>query len=388
MNEESGGVLQLSGEHVVAVYHLRGTRERAERVAETIRVDQTIEYPLERVQRADIREQIVAQVRSLEPAGEERFELTLEFAAELIGRELTQLLNVLYGNISLLPDIRLVGFELPASLVGAFKGPRYGRKGLAQLVGGAGRPLLCTALKPAGLAPEELADLAYRFAAGGIDIVKEDHGLTDPPFAPFAERVQLCTRAVRRGNKESGHSAMFVPNVTAPAHAFYRRAHLAATLGAGGVLAAPGLMGFDAVRVLAEDDNLGLPVLLHPSLLGGFTVRPGEGIGHGVLFGQLGRMVGADGVIFPNHGGRFPFTEDDCRDLVEGTTRPMGRLRATLPIPAGGMGLERIEEMVRFYGPEVALLIGGDLHRHGDLIETCQRFRKRVEKAASGSSGA
>jgi len=379
--------MQLSGEHVVATYRLRGTRERARELAEAIRVEQTIEFPLDLVERDDIRQEIVASIRSLEPLGEGEHRLILEFPLEIIGRELTQLLNVLYGNISLQRDIRLEGFELPQGLLGSFKGPRYGRKGLAQLVGGAGRPLICTALKPMGLSPGELADLAYRFALGGVDIIKEDHGLTDPPFSPFAERVQLCTRAIRKGNKESGHSAMFVPNVSAPAHAFYRRAHLAATLGAGGLLAAPGLMGFDTVRVLAEDDNLGLPIISHPSLLGGFTVHPGEGIAHGALFGQLNRLVGADAVIFPNHGGRFPFTEEDCRDLVDGTSRTMGRIRASLPMPAGGMSLERVEEMVRFYGPEVGLLIGGELHRHGDLVETCRRFRRLVEEAAAGTAG-
>lgn len=387
MTAEPDGGLQLSGDVVVATYRLRGTRERARELADAIRVEQTIEYPLDLVERADIRDRIVASVRSLEPIDGESHRLVLEYPREIIGRELTQLLNVLFGNISLQRDIRLEGFELPPSLLASFKGPRYGRKGLAQLVGGAGRPLLCTALKPVGLSSEELADLSYRFALGGIDIIKEDHGLTDPPFSRFAERVQACTRAVRKGNKESGHSAMFVPNVTAPAHAFYRRAHLAATLGAGGLLAAPGLMGFDTVRVLAEDDNLGLPILSHPSLLGGFTVHPGEGIDHGALYGQLNRLVGADGVIFPNHGGRFPFTEDECRDLVDGTSRAMGRIRASMPMPAGGMSLERVEEMVEFYGPEVALLIGGDLHRHGDLVETCRRFRRLVEEAAAGTAG-
>jgi hypothetical protein len=36
-----------------------------------------------------------------------------------------------------------------------------------------------TALKPMGSTTAELAKMAYDFAKGGIDIIKDDHGLAD-----------------------------------------------------------------------------------------------------------------------------------------------------------------------------------------------------------------
>ena len=49
-----------------------------------------------------------------------------------------------------------------------------------------------------GLSATDLAELAYRFALGGIDLIKDDHGLTNQPFCPFEERVRRCAEAVAR----------------------------------------------------------------------------------------------------------------------------------------------------------------------------------------------
>jgi S-methyl-5-thioribulose 1-phosphate isomerase len=231
-----------------------------------------------------------------------------------------------------------------------------------------------------GLPPAQLAALAYQFALGGIDIIKDDHGLADQPFAPFRERVQLCVEAVLRANRETGFNCIYVPNVTSPAGQSVENARFARQAGARGLLICPGLTGYDMMRRLADDDEIALPILAHPAFQGSFVVTPDSGVSHYTLFGQLPRLAGADATIFPNYGGRFSFSHDDCEGIVEGTIAPMGHLRAILPAPGGGMNLERVPEMLELYGREVIFLIGGGLLRHGpDLIENCRYLRQLVE---------
>ena len=74
--------------------------------------------------------------------------------------ELTQLLNVLYGNISLKKGFRLERIKDCLNLWNKFKGPRFGREGLRKLLGAPARPLLLRALKPLGLSATELAEMA------------------------------------------------------------------------------------------------------------------------------------------------------------------------------------------------------------------------------------
>ncbi len=372
--------LSLSGERFSAVYDLSGAREEAEARARDICLEQTVEFPGDLIRRQDIREQVFGRLVSLDSPAPDRHRARIEFAVEVAGLELTQLLNVLFGNISLKPGIRLFRLDLPDSLAGAYQGPRFGRRGLRELLKVPERPLLATALKPMGLSPEELADLAHEFALGGMDLIKDDHGLADQSFCPFDERVERCSQAVDRANQETGKRCLYLPNVTAPADQIMARARKARDAGAGGCVISPGLTGLDAMRRIAADDGIAMPVFSHPALQGSFTVDPTQGISHGALYGQLNRLAGADACIFPSSGGRFSFTPDDCRDLVDGTEGPMGGIAPIFPVPAGGMSLDRVPDLLDFYGREVILLIGGDLHRHGpDLVENCRKFARLVK---------
>jgi len=303
----------------------------------------------------------------------------LSYAAQTAGRCLPQLLNLVFGNVSLQPGIRVQRLELPDTGFEHLPGPRFGVDGLRFIIGASKRPLLATAVKPMGLSPVELSELAYRFALGGVDLIKDDHGLADQPFCAFESRVRACAAAVARANRETGGDSRYVANLLGPAETLLARARFAKKVGAGGLLVAPGLVGWDAMRALADDERVGLPILFHPALLGGFTVSPDSGIAHEVLYGTIARLAGADVVVFPNHGGRFSFSTQDCRRITRGCGAPQGGRRTTFPAPAGGMTLDRIDEMREFYGDDMVLLIGGDLHRHGDLVKTCRRVREMLD---------
>jgi len=405
----------LSGERFEAVYRIRAADgAAAEARARSICVEQTVEFPPELITNASIRDGIVGEIAAINQLESGRFEVVIRYPVEAAGTELTQLINVLFGNVSIQPGIQLADFSLPASMLRQYRGPRFGIDGLRELTGAQHRPLLCTALKPMGLSASALAELAYQLALGGIDLIKDDHGLSDQAFCPFDERVARCAEAVRRANHESGLQARYLPNVTAPFNDIMRRARRARDAGAGGLLFCPGLAGFDAMRTLADDDALALPILNHPAFQGSFAVAADSGLSHRVLHGRLSRLAGADAAIFPHFGGRFAYSEAECRDIVIGCTAPMtdngwratdaadnrpgqgsGSIRSgigednaassapILPVPAGGMRLERVDELVRFYGRNCMLLIGGDLHaRPSDLVGRCQQFRHLVESAA------
>ncbi len=160
----------------------------------------------------------------------------------------------------------------------AFRGPRFGRAGLRDLVGVHDRPLLATALKPLRLGPQELGNLAFALAQGGINLIKDDHGLADQPFCRFEARVGAVTASVTYGSAATGRRCLYAPNVTASPATALQRARFAKSVGARALLVAPGLCGWDTVRALADDDALALPIVLHPALLGTLQVGPSHGI--------------------------------------------------------------------------------------------------------------
>lgn len=279
-----------------------------------------------------------------------------------------------------------------------YTGPKFGIVGIRKLLGVPQAPLLATALKPMGRSSEDFASMAYKLAKGGIDIIKDDHGLSDQKWAPFEERVALCCDAVQRANRETGRNCLYAPCLNAPSDQLISRAYFSKDCGAGAVMLLPGITGFDTVRQLAADPCFNLPILIHPAMLGGWlqsshrrmdrrgscnSQEGGEsedeenhprGLSHKFLFGLLPRLCGGDVVIFCNSGGRFQFTPEECQSVAEGCHRPMGRFEPIFPSPAGGMRLERIKEMRRTFGDDTVFLIGGNLLEQGPDLEADARI--------------
>lgn len=376
--------VKVSGDRFLVNYLITGDEAEARAVAEVICLEQTVELSDDMVPSGDIRQHIVGQIELLAPMAPHRYEARISYAVESSGFELVQLLSLIFSNSSMKKGIRVMGAEFPDSLLEAFSGPRFGRVGIRQRVGVPRRALLGTALKPMGYPPDKLAEAAYQFALGGLDIIKDDHGLADQSFAPFRERARQCAEAVQRANNETGGQALYVPNISGPLDQIVDKALYAREVGAGGVELYPGIVGYDALRLLAEDDRIDLPVFAHPALLGTYTVNPTEGLSHEFLFGQVMRLAGADVAIFSGHGGRFPTTAEDCRGIVRGTARPMGHLKPSLPMPGGGMTLDRVPELLDLYGNDVILLVSGGLYSIGpDLVANCRRFHDLVAESSS-----
>ena len=355
---------------ITAVYEITGA-DPAGRAA-LAAVEQSHELPTELAPANAVRDSL-AHVRSVVERPGRPALATIDYPVGLAGGELGQLLVLLLGNVSLQDGVRLVDVDLPASLAAALPGPRLGVAGVRALTGAPEGALLATALKPVGMTAEQLADLAYQVAAGGLHVVKEDQGLADQPWAPFAERVPRVAEAVRRANDDTGGRSVYLPVVNGSTAGFAGQVAFARRAGAHGVLVMPGIAGFGVLAYAAELFDGGI-VLAHPSFLGGFTASPSHGIAPDVLFGTLLRLAGADASIFPSWGGRFGLTRTECLAIADAARRPRHGLAPALPTPGGGMSIDRAPELLDAYGPDTLFLIGGDLRRGNDPRRAAERL--------------
>jgi ribulose-bisphosphate carboxylase large chain len=355
---------------------------------EGICYEQSVEMPPDTIS-DEIRRRIVGRVTECEETGSQTYRASIEWPLANTGNELTQFLNVLYGNISLQSGIRVTGLDWDAFAKGAggdrshptgstpsvqplFCGPSFGIGGIRSLLNIPERPLSATSLKPMGSTAAEIGDLCYRFALGGIDIIKDDHGLADQTYAPFRERVLACTDAIRRAADATGRMSVYIPNITGSWPDMMSRFETARELGADGVMIAPHITGLAALRELALQVD-GLPIAAHPAFSGPYTLHGSSGFSKAFLYGELWRALGADLVIYPNAGGRFSFSRKECLQLNHAARRPLSGFRSSFPMPGGGIQRHNLPEWVKSYKPDTVYLLGGSLYQHPDGIEVAAR---------------
>ena len=344
-------------EKISALYHATTKADRADRLARAIAVEQTVEVP-EALIDERIEREIVGDVTAVDDLGGGRFAIRIEFAATLVNG-LPALLNLVYGNVSMMEQVRLESLELPDSFLARFPGPNYGLAGLRELCGAPGRPLLCTVLKPRGAPAGRFDEIAYEFALAGGGLVKDDNNLIDASFEEFRERVARCQAAVTGANEKGGGRCRYLVNLCAPMGEVERWVEAALDLGVHGVLIPPILMGLDVVRDLAERHRL--VVMAHPSFSGTLFQDRGHGIEPGVMMGTLYRLAGVDLSIFTIHGGRFSYSVEECTSITDACRAPLGSLRPCWPAPAGGMTPDRLPEMVEQFGVDTCVVVGGAL---------------------------
>ena len=182
----------VGDEAVRIVYRVRAHSDRLAARVDALLLEQTVEVPRRALTDARVRETTVGRVVTTEPAGDDEFLVTLEQPVATTAIDPAQLLNVLFGNSSLQPDVELVDVTLPDTLARSLGGPRFGLLGLRRLTGVAGRALTCSTVKPMGLPADAIGELCRTLALGGLDVIKDDHGLADHSFCPFRDRVRAC----------------------------------------------------------------------------------------------------------------------------------------------------------------------------------------------------
>ncbi|MGA0540672.1 RuBisCO large subunit C-terminal-like domain-containing protein [Neotabrizicola sp. VNH66] len=366
-------------------YRLRAA-DRAEALAraEGIALEQTVEIPRAVVPAGYVADEILGRVEDLSPLGPDLWQAMISYSPDSAGAELTQLLNVVFGNSSIQQGIRVTGIDLGDIVAARHPGPRFGIEGLRRLTGATGG-MIAPVLKPMGLPPEDFARLAAGCVRGGADIVKEDHGLAGQPTAPFRARVEAVARAVSEENARSGRRALFFPNLSGRPEEIEDNLRFAKEAGAGGILVMPGLFGFGLVERIARDSALDLPVMTHPAFLGPYVLAPDTGFDHGVLFGTIQRLAGADISVFPNVGGRFGFTVAECAQIATACRSADGPGLPMLPSPGGGMSVERAADMQAMYGKDVVFLLGGSLLKDPSRIDMAvAAMRNALDKAQTG----
>jgi ribulose-bisphosphate carboxylase large chain len=225
-----------------------------------------------------------------------RCHVTLSWPLENTGTSLPNMLATAAGNIfdvKSVSALRLVDLELPSVLADAYQGPQFGVAGTRRLAGVEGdRPVIGTIVKPSvGLTPAETADLVERLAEGGIDFIKDDELMADPPHCQFDRRVDAVMDVLRRYSDRTGRKVMYAFNITGEIDEMLRRHDKVLEAGGNCVMVSLNWVGLPALAYLRRHAQL--PIHGHRNGFGTMSRAPGFGVDFRAWH-KFFRIAGAD----------------------------------------------------------------------------------------------
>jgi len=196
---------------------------------------------------------------------------------------------------------------------------------------------------------------------GGVDLVKDDEMTSDTEYCKFEERLKAVMNALNKAEKKTGKKVIYLISITDEVDKINRKARKAVKAGANGLLFCYSA-GPSALRVLAEDPEVNVPILLHPSHMLSMLNR----ISYPV-FAKLCRLCGADLMLTPTYWSSTPAVslEEGLRS-AQVLTAPFFHIKRTWPMPAAGMYPGLLPILVRELGADIIVPAGGGMLGHPD----------------------
>jgi len=256
--------------------------------------------------------------------------------------------------------LRLLDVYFPEDLLTHFKGPKFGISGVRERLKIYDRPLSLHIIKPKmGMTPEQTAKQVYQTALGGVDMVKDDEMTSDVYNSRMEDRLTAVMEALNKAKEKTGKQVIYFVSITDEVDKIVDKAKRAIKLGANGLLLAYSA-GLSILRVLAEDPDIDVPILLHPSHMIALTPSISW-----PAMAKICRICGADLMLTPTYWSTIPMVshEEGIR-CAQVKLAPLGHIRRTWPMPAAGMYPGLVPLLVREFGKDIVIPAGGGMLGH------------------------
>jgi ribulose-bisphosphate carboxylase large chain len=299
----------------------------------------------------------------------QRAEVVVSWSVENMGHNLPALVSTVQGNLYELAQfsgLKLMDLEVPQTFARHFRGPRFGIAGCRKLTGVAGRPLIGTIIKPSiGMSPQQTAELVQVLVEAGIDFIKDDELMANPPHSPFDERVDVVMRVINTHADQTGKKVMYAFNVTDELDAMLR--HYEKVVRSGGTCAMVSLnsVGLSGVKKICDQGALAIHG--HRNGWGMLNRHPLLGIEF-PAYQKIWRLAGVDQIHVNGIANKFWESDDSVVRSIEACLKPLPGVPggfSVLPVVSSGQwGGQAPETFRRTQTVDVLYMAGGGIMAH------------------------
>jgi ribulose-bisphosphate carboxylase large chain len=296
----------------------------------------------------------------------QRAEVTVSWSVENMGWNLPVLVSTLQGNLyelSQFSGLKLMDLELPPSFARHFAGPKFGVAGCRRLTGVADRPLIGTIIKPSiGLTPQQTAELVGVLAGAGIDFIKDDELMANPPHSPFDARVDAVMRVLNDHAGRTGKKVMYAFNISDEMDAMQR--HYEKVVATGGTCAMISLNSVGLAGAKKICDAGALAIHGHRNGWGALNRHPLLGMEF-AAYQKLWRLAGVDQIHVNGIANKFWESDDSVVRSIAACRQPLLGGMSVLPVVSSGQwGGQAPETFRRTQTVDLLYMAGGGIMAH------------------------
>lgn len=290
----------------------------------------------------------------------QRAEIRVAFPYDNFGTNIPTLLATVCGNLYELSDhsgCKLLDVELPEVFAERYPGPQFGIEGTRRLTGVYDRPLIGTIVKPSvGLSPEQTAELVRELGEAGLDFVKDDELMANPPHSPLEKRVECVMREVNRLADRTGKKIMYAVNITDEIDAMRRHHDCVFKAGGTCVMVSLNHVGFTGVSALRASCEL--PIHGHRNGWGMYARHPLLGIEF-TAYQKLWRAIGVDHLHVNGLGNKFWEPDESVVKSILAVKQPLWGGYHAMPVVSSGQWGGQAPETLRLTGTQDLIYVAG-----------------------------
>lgn len=292
--------------------------------------------------------------------------VAIDYPLENVGDSLIALHTMLAGNLfelSSFSGLKLMDFELPDSFIRTCPGPKFGIPGTRRASGVETGPLLGTIIKPSvGLSPRETAALCSEAVSAGIDFIKDDELIANPPYSPVQKRVQRVMEAIHEMDNRPNGGTLYAVNISDTPDGM-KRHHDAVRAARGNCvmvnLLSTGLAGLLSLREYCE-----FPIHGHRNGWGALSRCPTLGFDY-LAWHKFWKLAGVDHLHVNGLRNKFCEADDSVIASAKAVQSQIGSCPAAMPAFSSGQWVDQIEDTFRVLGnADLLYVCGGGIWAH------------------------
>jgi ribulose-bisphosphate carboxylase large chain len=246
--------------------------------------------------------------------------------------------------------------------------------------------MIGTIIKPSiGLTAEQTAAMVDDLCGAGIDFLKDDELIGNPPYEPFARRVAAVMPVLHKHADRLGRMPMYAFNISGSIDDMLRQHDTVLAAGGTCVMVSVNWAGFAGVEHLRRHAQV--PIHGHRNGWGALTRHPALGFSF-EAYQKLWRLAGVDHLHVNGLRSKFWEPDESVLRSARACQAPFAGVAPLMPVFSSGQWAGQAPDLYRqLQSTDLMHLAGGGIIGHPDGIHAgVASMREGWEAAVAGES--